>query len=185
MCLKQHTLPYCASALTQHATHAVQEVQLFTADVDHKIMTMGLRTSACEVGTSKADSSSPLQQTYRATAPMVKSSSHSPEQDNNNNVNHLSSPTHCSTSNLLSQGLLQGSSSRSSSAAAARTLSRVREVTADSEEIKEEPGTSSGMDSPQCSSPKYAVAQFLGSGRLSSSQQSPELQVHARPEDIL
>lgn len=147
----------------------MQEVQLFTADVDDRIMTMGLRTSHFDMGPSKADSSSPVQQPkpQQPSTGKAKSSSQSPVQHNT----QLGSQTHFSANNLQSQGFAQGTSSRTNSAAptSGSRGSKVHEVTADSEEVKGESGSGrdAEQDSPHSSLLKDALG--LGQGRHSSS----------------
>ena len=146
----------------------MQEVQLFTADVDDRIMTMGLRTSHFDMGPSKAGSSSPVQQPkpQQLSTGKAKSSSQSPVQHNT----QLGSQTHFSATNLQSQGFAQGTSSRTNSAAptSGSRGSKVHEVTADSEEVKGESGSGDAeQDSPHSSLLKDALGP--GQGRHSSS----------------
>lgn len=149
----------------------MQEVQLFTADVDNRVMTMGLRTSYFDMEPSKADSSSPVQQPkpQQPSTGKAKSSSQSPVQHHT----QLGSQTHFSANNLQSQGFAQGTSSRTNSAAptSGSRGSKMHEVTADSEEVKGESGSGSGrdveQDSPHSSLLKDALG--LGQGRHSSS----------------
>lgn len=154
----------------KHAHVLLQEMQLFTADVDTKLMTLGLRTSANEAGTCKALSCSSLhEQASRRIAGQGKSSSRSPEQDNHN---HVGNRTHCSTSNLLSQSLMQGTNSGTSSPGRTAAAGAC-EMTADSKEVKEE-SSMNGLDSPRSSLIKDALR--LGPGKSTLPPHSGDLQ---------
>lgn len=151
----------------KQASLSLQEVQLYTADVNNRLMTMGLRMSTNELETSKAGSCSPVnEQGHRLV--QGNTNSRSPEADNHN---HAGSPTHCSTSNLQPPSLMLGTNSGTSSAA--KTVSGGREMTADSDEVKVEPETIE-LQSPRSSLIKNGLG--VDFSQVSSSPHSAELQ---------
>ncbi|DBA94542.1 TPA: hypothetical protein ACH3X1_002127 [Trebouxia sp. C0004] len=142
----------------------LQEVQLFTADADQQALTMGLRTHS--VGLIKQD---PTPQDGCSPGKVAfKEESDSQE---NNTQQDLASQLHCSANSLHAQSHLQGVTARSDTVN--KPACKMREVTADSEEVKCSDSRKHDGGSPQSSNP----ASF-GQQRMSSTQrqQSEDLQ---------
>lgn len=161
--------------MPSHACAILQEVQLYTANTDNKSLTTGLRRSPFSAESSK-DSCSPVQQGSKScpASATPDTSSQKLEQDDNP---QLPSQTHCSRSNLESQGGIPSNSSGSGSAD--KVAARLHEMMADSEETKDNSAMHDGQESPHSSSPRGTL--FLAPGRLSSTlrqQHSADLQQH-------
>ncbi len=140
----------------------MQEVQLFTADADQQALTMGLRTHA--IGPIKQD---PTPQDGCITSKVAFKE----EPDSQENNTQQESQAHCSANSLHAQGHLQGVTARSDTVN--KPACKMREVTADSEEVKRSSSREPDGGSPQSSNPAS-----LGQQRMSSTQrqQSGDLQ---------
>jgi hypothetical protein len=142
----------------------LQEVQLFTADADQQALTMGLRTHA--VGPIKQD---PTPQDGCTTSKVAFKEE--PDSQENHTQQDSASQAHCSANSLHAQGHLQGVTARSDTVN--KPACKMREVTADSEEVKRSSSREPDGGSPQSSNPAS-----LGPHRMSSTQrqQSGDLQ---------
>lgn len=94
-----------------------------------------------------------------------------PDSQENHTQQDLASQVHCSANSLHAQGHLQGVTARSDTAN--KPACKMREVTADSEEVKRSSSREPDSGSPQSSNPAS-----LGQHRMSSTQrqQSGDLQ---------
>ena len=94
-----------------------------------------------------------------------------PDSQENNTQQDLASQAHCSANSLHAQGHLQGVTARSDTVN--KPACKMREVTADSEEVKRSSSREPDGGSPQSSNPAS-----LGQHRMSSTQrqQSGDLQ---------
>ncbi|DBA84996.1 TPA: hypothetical protein ACH3X2_005734 [Trebouxia sp. C0005] len=142
----------------------LQDVQLFTADADQQALTMGLRTHP--IGPIKQD---PIPQDGCTTSNVAFQEE--PDSQENNTQQDLAPQAHCSANSLHAQGHLQGVTAQSD--AVNKPACNLREVTADSEEVKCSTSRESNGGSPQSSNPAS-----LGQQRMSSTQrqQSEDLQ---------
>lgn len=136
----------------------MQEVQLFTADADQQAMTMGLRTHA--IGSPRTDP--PPQNGCTTSKTSIKEESKCQDQTIQPS---LALHTHCSATSLHSHGLSQGLTA--SGDPVSKLGCKLREVTADSEEVKR--GSSGETDDGSAQSSNPAVS--LGPCHMSSTQQ--------------
>ena len=133
------------------AVLVLQEVQLYTADADQYMTPMGLRTPLVN----------PLSEPQ--SKDHAKADSDSPE---NGGQQCHQTRTHCSANSMQAQGHLQGIAGRPATAGAtAKQGAKMREASADSEEVKRGASSDRSGGSPHSRSPGS-----LGPCRLSTTQ---------------